>query len=111
MGKIKFIIVGSGWRSLFYVRIAKALPQYFELCALLCRTEEKANRIAAENGIYTTISEQECIDMKPDLIVVAVNKASLAEVSMRWMKMGFCVLCETPAAMDSETLNKLLEIE
>lgn len=111
MGKIKFIIVGSGWRSLFYVRIAKALPQYFELCALLCRTEEKANRIAAENGIYTTISEQECIDMKPDLVVVAVNKASLAEVSMHWMKMGFCVLCETPAAMDSETLNKLLEIE
>lgn len=111
MEKIKFIIVGSGWRSLFYVRIAKALPQYFELCALLCRTEEKANRIAAENGIYTTISEQECIDMKPDLVVVAVNKASLAEVSMHWMKMGFCVLCETPAAMDSETLEKLLEME
>lgn len=111
MEKIKFIIVGSGWRSLFYVRIAKALPQYFELCTLLCRTEEKANRIAAENGIYTTISEQECIDMKPDLVVVAVNKASLAEVSMHWMKMGFCVLCETPAAMDSETLEKLLEME
>ena len=111
MEKTKFIIVGSGWRSLFYVRIAKALPQHFELCALLCRTEEKANRIAAENGIYTTVSEQECIDMKPDLVVVAVNKASLAEVSMHWMEMGFCVLCETPAAMDSETLNKLLEME
>ncbi len=111
MERVRFIIVGSGWRSLFYVRIAKALPQYFELCALLCRTEEKANRIAAENGIYTTISEQECIDMKPDLVVVAVNKASLAEVSMHWMEMGFCVLCETPAAMDSETLEKLLEME
>jgi len=111
MEKIRFIIVGSGWRSLYYVRIAKALEKHFELCAMLCRTEEKAARMARENGIHTTISEQECIDMKPDLVVVAVNKASLAEVSMHWMKMGFCVLCETPAAMDDETLNRLLELE
>lgn len=111
MERIRFIIVGSGWRSLFYVRIAKALPEHFELCAMLCRTEEKARRIALGNGIHTTVSEQECIAMKPDLVVVAVNKASLAQVSMHWMEMGFCVLCETPAAMDDETLDRLLEME
>ena len=111
MEKIRFIIVGSGWRSLFYVRIAKALPQFFELCAMLCRTEEKAAKIAAENGIHTTVSEQECIELQPDLVVVAVNKASLAEVSMHWMEMGYCVLCETPAAMDDKTLDRLLEME
>ncbi|MBP5756050.1 MAG: hypothetical protein J6W39_00540 [Spirochaetales bacterium] len=41
MDKTRFIIVGSGWRSLYYVRIAKALPDRFELCAMLCRTEER----------------------------------------------------------------------
>jgi len=111
MERIRFIIVGSGWRSLFYVRIAKALEKQFELCAMLCRTEEKARKIALENGIHTTVSEQECVDMKPDLVVVAVNKTSLAQVSMHWMEMGFCVLCETPAAMDDETLDRLLELE
>ena len=111
MTKTRFIIVGSGWRSLFYVRIAKALPQYFELCAMLCRIKEKAGRIALDNGIHTTVSENECIELKPDLVVVAVDKTSLAEVSMHWMEMGYCVLCETPAGMDEETLGKLLEME
>ena len=110
MEKTRFIIVGSGWRSLYYVRIAKALPDHFELCAMLCRTEEKASRMAAENRIYTTVSEKECVDMKPDLVVVAVNKASVADVAMHWMDMGFCVLSETPAALEYPKLLKLWEM-
>lgn len=110
MGKTRFIIVGSGWRSLYYVRIAKALPERFELCAMLCRTEEKARRMAAENGIYTTISEAECMAMKPDVVVVVVNKASIAEVSVHWLENGFCVLSETPAALDLPMLDRLWEL-
>ena len=107
MGKYRFVIVGSGWRSLFYVRIAKALPEVFELGAMLCRTEEKAQRMASENGIYTTTSMEECRAMKPDFVVVAVNKASIAQVSKEWMDYGFTVLCETPAAVDLDTLKEL----
>ena len=35
MKKTSFAIVGSGWRSLYFVRIAKALPERFELRAML----------------------------------------------------------------------------
>lgn len=107
MDRFRFVIVGSGWRSLYYVRIAKALPQVFELCAMLCRTEEKASRMAAENGITTTVSEEQCIAMKPDFVVVAVNKASVAEVAMHWMELGFCVLSETPAALELPILERM----
>ena len=107
MNKIKFIIVGSGWRSLYYVRVAKALPNIFELCAMYCRTEEKAQKMAKEHHIYTTTSIEECVNYKPDFVAVVVNKESIAEVSMEWMRRGFTVLCETPAALDMETLNKL----
>lgn len=110
MDKIKFIIVGSGWRSLYYVRVAKALPNLFELCAMYCRTEEKAQRMADDHHIHTTASVEECAKYKPDFVVVVVNKASIAEVSMEWMKRGFTVLCETPAAVDLETLNKLWDM-
>lgn len=108
--KKRFVIIGSGWRSLYYVRIAKALPDKFELCAMLCRTDEKAEMIAAEHNIYTTISIEECINMKPDFVVVAVNKASIADVSKEWMNYGFTVLCETPAALDVETLRELWQL-
>lgn len=110
MMKHRFIIVGSGWRSLCYVRIAKALPEVFELCAMLCRTEEKAERMARENDIYTTTSIEECKAMNPDFVVVVVNKASIADVSKKWMEYGFTVLCETPAALDTDTLNELWKV-
>ena len=110
MDKIKFVIVGSGWRSLYYVRVAKALPDTFDMCAMYCRTEEKAKRIAEEHHIHTTTSISECVNYQPDFVVVVVNKISIAEVSMEWMQRGFTVLCETPAAMDVKTLNKLWDM-
>ena len=110
--KFKFIIIGSGWRALHYVRIAKALPQHFELCALLCRTEEKAERFSKQYSIHATISIEECIAMKPDFVVVSVNKPSIASVSIEWMQRGFPVLCETPVAQTEEEalqIRRLLE--
>lgn len=110
MRKKRFIIVGSGWRSLYYVRIAKALSEQFELCAMLCRSQQKADLIAHDHGIHTTVSIDECIRMNPDFVVVAVDKQSIAKVSMEWMNYGFTVLCETPAATNVEELNKLWEL-
>ena len=110
MDKIRFIIIGSGWRSLYYVRAAKALPETFELCAMYCRTEEKAQKMAAEHNIHTTTSIEECVSLSPDFVVVVVSKDSIAKVSMEWMERGFTVLCETPAAQDIDTLNKLWDM-
>lgn len=110
MEKIRFVIVGSGWRSLYYVRIAKALPQYFELCGMLCRTKQKADMIAAVHHIHTTTSRDECRKMEPDFVVVAVNKAVIAQVSKEWLDFGFTVLCETPASLDVTVLRELWEL-
>lgn len=105
--KYHFVIVGSGWRSLYYVRIAKALPDMFCLDAMYCRTEEKALMMSEKYDIHTTTSIQECEGFNPDFVVVVVNKASIADVSIEWMNKGFTVLCETPASLDEEMLDKL----
>ena len=80
--------VGSGWRSLFYWRIAQALPERFELCAMLCRTEEKAEKNAPEVRRAGKTSAEQCCPA-PGLVVVAVNKASIAAVSTEWLA-GLC---------------------
>ena len=50
--------------------------------------------------------------MKPDFVVVSVNKPSIASVSIEWMQRGFPVLCETPVAQTEEEaiqIRRLLE--
>jgi predicted dehydrogenase len=107
MSMYHFIIIGSGWRSLYYVRIAKAMPDILRLDAMYCRTQEKADKMAEEFSIHTTTSIEECVGYKPDFAVVAVNKTSICDVSIEWMDRGITVLSETPAALDMDSLKKL----
>lgn len=105
MRPLSFIIVGSGWRALFYVRIAKRFSQLFELKYMLCRTQEKADRITAEHGIATTTSEKVCELAKPDFMVIAVTKGSLFAETKKWCERGFPVLSETPVGASVEELK------
>ncbi len=111
MGKYRFVIVGTGWRAMYYVRIARALPDVFELCTMLSRSEEKAEMIRDEYGISCTTSEEDCLSFKPDFVVVSVAKTAGPEVAMHWLDKGSTVLLETPAGTQEETLSKLRERE
>lgn len=110
MGQIRFAIAGSGWRSLFYWRIACAYPKLFQVTAMYCRSEEKAETMRRKYGVPAVTSEAEVRAANPEFIVVAVNKASICEVSIHWMEMGYPVLCETPAALTLDELNRLWEL-
>jgi len=48
MSAIKFGIVGAGWRCEFYLRIARALPEQFEVTGVVVRSDEK--RLAFEKA-------------------------------------------------------------
>lgn len=96
----RFAIVGSGWRSLFYVRAAKAMPESAALCVLLCRTQAKADALHAQYGIPTTASEAEVDALRPDFIVSAVDKDSMYAVCTHWLDKGYPVLSETPVSFD-----------
>ncbi len=110
MKPLSFVIVGSGWRSLFFARIAKTYPELFCLKYMLCRTQEKADKMASEYDIPTTLSVSECELAKPDFVVVAVSKSTLYEETRKWTEKGFPVLCETPAVDSVEDLKELWEL-
>lgn len=110
MKPLTFVIVGSGWRSLFYARIAKSYPECFKLEYMLCRSEEKATKMATEYGIPTTTSVEVCEQAKPDFVVVAVSKNVLCDETIKWAEKGFLVLCETPAANCMEDLCRLWDV-
>lgn len=110
MKPLSFIIAGSGWRSLFYVRIAKQFPELFELKYMLCRTQEKADRIAAEYGIATTVSEKLCELSKPDFVVIAVTKGSIFAETKKWSDRGLPILSETPVGAGVEELKAIWDM-
>ena len=107
MKPLSFVIIGSGYRAVFWSKVAKRYPEQFILKYMYCRTKEKAERIAAEHDIPTTSSIEEIEAVKPDFVVVAVSKDSICAVTKEWAQKGYPVLCETPAAMTVEELKEL----
>lgn len=107
MDKIRFGIVGSGWRSLFYVRIAKALPQHFTLTGVLVRNGEKKRLFEEKHGVDAYMDREEFLRTAPDFVVVAVSKPSICDVIREYVDLGIAVLAETPAALSVEKLEEL----
>lgn len=111
MGKIRYAIIGSGWRSLYYIRIAQALPEQFEITGMLVRSPEKVERFTKEYGIFVTMDRDELLATKPDFVVVAVNRASNKEICVELMKAGVPVFAETPPADTLEDLNEIWNVK
>lgn len=107
MAKIRYAIIGSGWRSLYYVRIAKALPEQFEVTGMLVRSEEKKQKMAEEYGIFTTTSKEELLSSNPDFVVSAISRVDNGKLCLELMKEGIPVLAETPPADTLEELNEI----
>lgn len=107
MAPISFVVVGSGFRAMFFGRIAKRFPELFEMKYMLCRTQKKAERLAREYEIPTTTSAEACVEAKPDFVIVAVNKEANCSVMKEWIAKGFAVMTETPAGATKEELKEL----
>jgi len=113
MEPIRFGIVGAGWRSEFYLRIAKAMPERFEVTGMVVRNAEKRRRFEQIWGVKTFETLEGMLGKTSPSFVVssvswAANPGFLKELSAR----GMPVLSETPPAPDLPGLievNKLTE--
>lgn len=105
--KIRFAIVGSGYRASFYIRIAKYYSNKYELVGVLCRSSEKAELIHNRYDVNAVTDENIIRGSEPSFVVVCVNKVSIAEVSAYWRSLEFTVLCETPVGLNLDDLLKV----
>jgi predicted dehydrogenase len=105
---IRFGIVGSGWRSLFFLRIARACPDRFAVTGLVVRSLEKAAPVAREFGVDLFTSIEEMVEKSQPLFVVScvpweVNPGVLKRLA----ELGVPVLSETPPATTVEEMVEL----
>ena len=109
MAKLRFIVVGSGWRSLFTGASCRRCRNGSS-CAPCFAAPRKGRKNAPGVRRAGSTSAEQCIALHPDFVVVAVNKASIAAVSTEWLARGFAVLCETPAALEEDALRALWQL-
>ena len=70
---ISFLIVGSGYRSEYFARVARRYPDLFR-AMYLCRSQAKADLMEAHTGIPATMREAEALSFAPDFVVIAVDR-------------------------------------
>lgn len=107
MGKIRFGLIGSGWRAEFYIRIVKALPERFDLAAVLIRSREKGKAFSEKHGVPVVNSLDELADRKPEFVVLAIKRGTVTDYLLELFDRKIPVLTETPPGEDLESLHKL----
>jgi hypothetical protein len=106
---IRFGIIGAGWRSEFYLRIAAARPDLFAVTGLVGRDQKKASVVAGRYGVPVFASWRELLagGGRTDFVVSSVSWAAAPEIMRELVGAGVPVLSETPPAPDTKALCAL----
>ncbi len=107
--RIRFGLIGSGWRAEFYIRIAKMLPDYFELISVLIRDVKKGQIFAQKHNVNVVDTIDKLIDANVDYIVVSINSDYTYSMLEQLLEKQIPILCETPPATTTSALNSLWE--
>jgi predicted dehydrogenase len=107
VSKIRFGLIGSGWRAEFYIRIAKALPEMFDLAAVMIRSKEKGEAFSAKFGVKVVNTLDELVEKEPEFVVMAIKRGIVTENLITLFERGIPVLTETPPGEDVEALHQL----
>jgi len=106
----RFAIVGAGWRTDFFLRIAEAMPERFEIIGLVVRSPEKAAVIEERWGRLTFRTVDELLAAgRPEFLVSSVSYAANFEVNLALLETGLPVFAETPPAATLDQMLRLWE--
>lgn len=101
---IRFGLVGGGWRAEFFTRIARELPEKFSLAGVVQRDFAKAQAFGAKWGAPAFETCAGLKDAGVDFVIVSVKPEAHLRILTELHALGLAVLCETPAALDLETM-------
>jgi predicted dehydrogenase len=106
-GPYRFAIVGRGWRSQFFLRIAAALPDRLTVTGVLTRTAERGRDIEHEWGVPTFRDIPTLIGSGPEFVISSVPWDINPPTISALVAAGMGVLAETPPAPTVEALRTL----
>ena len=107
--RIRFGIIGSGWRTEFFLRIAQLLPDRFDVAAVLARRPERARELRQVWGVKAVTALPDLL-ATPEMqfVIVCVSQPAAPAFIEEASAAGFPILTETPPA---PTLDGLLQLQ
>jgi len=106
----RFAIVGAGWRSEFFLRIARELPERFEVTGILARKAERGEELRKSWPIRIYDSIDQIAADKPDFVITSVSWDSNPVVIKDLAERNIPVLSETPPAPDVARMAELTDL-
>lgn len=104
----RYAIVGTGWRSSVYLRLAYLLPEVFEVTGVVARRPESAERVTREFGVPAFRTVEELLAAgRPDFVVLSVPWPVTPELTRLLVAADVPVLAETPPAPDLKGMQAL----
>ena len=108
MAPYSFGIIGTGWRSEFFLRIAASLPDRFAVAGLVSRSAEKREAYAKAWNVPTFATVDALLERaKPGFMVVSVPRSAVVDQIGFVAARGVPILAETPPAEDRAGLDRV----
>ncbi|MDR1236945.1 MAG: Gfo/Idh/MocA family oxidoreductase [Propionibacteriaceae bacterium] len=106
---IRFAAIGTGWRTEFFLRVAKAVPEQLQVAVVVGRTASSIQRLAEQYGVATSLDVADLASHAPEFVAASVPWAATPSLTAELAEAGYHVYCETPPAPDLAGLRALWE--
>lgn len=103
---IHFGVIGTGWRTEFFLRIANACPDQFNVTGIVGRDQAKAQGVGARFHVPVYASSDQLVQAnRPDFVVVSVSRGATIPLLAQLAERGIPSLCETPPGESVDDLR------
>ena len=105
---IKYGIVGAGWRSEFYLRIAALLPDSFKVSGIYIRNKQKQEEFSKKYNAPIFDTLEKLLQTDYDFIVSCVNKTGICDTVRELANKNIPILTETPIGTSNKEIDDFL---
>lgn len=111
MSTTTFSIIGGGWRTEFFMRVAQALPQRFHVASVLVRDPAKAQAFTQQWNTPTCDNLDDLLrDRNVDFVVLSVPCTANPDYMRELTDRGIAILSETPPARDVPEMTEVFKL-
>ena len=105
---IKYAILGAGWRSEFYLRIAALMPDTFKVSGIYIRNKQKQREFSKKYNAPIFDTLEKLLQTDYDFIVSCVNKVGICDTVRELANKNIPILTETPIGTSLKEIDDFL---